>query len=130
MTARTADSTGKEIGAAKGTAILGHPLNAVIWLAADLKKDSITLQPSDLLSLGAFGMGPAEAGKTVRVTYEGLPVNPQVGVRPGQLAGGGSAELPQAPRWRPGVVDQDRVVRAEGQRLPRDRSSALPRPGP
>ncbi|MCU0969914.1 MAG: fumarylacetoacetate hydrolase, partial [Rubrivivax sp.] len=81
MTVRTVDSTGKEIGAAKGTAILGHPLNAVIWIAADLKKAGITLQPGDLLSLGAFGMGPAEAGKTVRVTYEGLPGNPQVAVR-------------------------------------------------
>jgi len=81
MRVRTVDETGKEIGAAPGSAILGHPLNAVIWLAAELRKDGITLQPGDLLSLGAFGMGAAEAGRTVTVTYEGLPGNPSVRVR-------------------------------------------------
>jgi 2-keto-4-pentenoate hydratase len=81
MTVRTVDSSGKELGTARGAAIPGHPLNAVIWLAAELKKDGITLKPGDLLSLGAFVAGPAEAGKTVRVTYEGLPGQPQVSVR-------------------------------------------------
>ena len=80
MTVRTTDNTGKEIGAAKGPTILGHPLNAVIWLAGELKKDGITLKPGDLLSLGAFGQGSAEAGKTVTVRYEGLPGNPAVSV--------------------------------------------------
>jgi 2-keto-4-pentenoate hydratase len=81
MTVRTFDGSGKELGTARGAAILGQPLNAVIWLAAELKKDGITLRPGDLLSLGAFGASPAEAGKTVRVTYEGLPGPPQVSVR-------------------------------------------------
>lgn len=81
MTVRTVDGSGKEMAAAKGSAILGHPLNAVIWLAAELKKDGITLRPGDLLSLGAFGMGPVQAGQTVRVIYDGLPGNPQVSVR-------------------------------------------------
>jgi 2-keto-4-pentenoate hydratase len=81
MTVRTVDGTGKQIAAAKGTAILGHPLNAVIWLAAELKKEGVTLKPGDLLSLGAFGMGPVAAGQSVRVSYEGLPGNPQVSVR-------------------------------------------------
>jgi 2-keto-4-pentenoate hydratase len=81
MTVRTSDATGKELSAAKGAAILGHPLNAVIWLAAELKKDGITLKPGDLLSLGAFGMGPVAAGQTLTVRYDGLPGNPQVSVR-------------------------------------------------
>jgi 2-keto-4-pentenoate hydratase len=81
MTVRTEDSTGRPLASAKGAAILGHPLNAVIWLAAELKKDGIALQPGDLLSLGAFGAAPAEAGKTVRVTYDGLPGQPTVSVR-------------------------------------------------
>jgi 2-keto-4-pentenoate hydratase len=81
MTVTTADGTGKTLAQAKGTAILGHPLNAVIWLAAELKKNGITLKPGDLLSLGAFGAGPVAAGTAVRVTYEGLPGNPSVGVR-------------------------------------------------
>jgi 2-keto-4-pentenoate hydratase len=81
MTVRTVDSTGKEIGVAKGSAILGHPLNAVVWLAAELRRDGITLKPGDLLSLGAFGSGAAEAGKAVSVRYEGLPGHPVVTVR-------------------------------------------------
>ncbi len=81
MTVTTADGTGKTLAQAKGTAILGHPLNAVVWLAAELKKSGITLKPGDLLSLGAFGAGPVAAGTTVRVTYEGLPGNPSVSVR-------------------------------------------------
>jgi 2-keto-4-pentenoate hydratase len=81
MTVRTVDSTGKEISVAKGSAILGHPLNAVIWVAAELKREGITLKPGDLLSLGAFGSGPAEAGKAVSVRYEGLPGQPVVTVR-------------------------------------------------
>lgn len=81
MTVTTVDGTGKTLVQAKGTAILGHPLNAVIWLAAELKKNGITLKPGDLLSLGAFGAGPVAAGTSVRVTYEGLPGNPSVSVR-------------------------------------------------
>ena len=81
MRVRAVDDTGKEIGAAPGAAILGHPLHAVIWLAAELRKEGITLQPGDLLSLGAFGAGPAEAGRVVTVTYEGLPGNPTVSVK-------------------------------------------------
>lgn len=81
MTVSAVDGDGKELAKAPGAAILGHPLQAVIWLAADLKKDGITLQPGDLLSLGAFGNGPADAGKSVRVRYEGLPGNPVVQVR-------------------------------------------------
>jgi 2-keto-4-pentenoate hydratase len=81
MRVRTADNTGRALGAAPGTAILGHPLNAVIWLAAELRKEGITLKAGDLLSLGAFGAGPAEAGRTVTVTYEGLPGNPTVSVK-------------------------------------------------
>lgn len=81
MRVRTADDTGKALGDAPGTAILGDPLNAVIWLAAELRKEGITLKPGDLLSLGAFGSGPAEAGRTVTVTYAGLPGNPTVSVK-------------------------------------------------
>lgn len=81
MRVRTVDDTGKELSAAPGTAILGDPLNAVVWLAAELRKEGITLKPGDLLSLGAFGSGPAQAGRTVTVTYEGLPGNPKVSVK-------------------------------------------------
>jgi 2-keto-4-pentenoate hydratase len=82
MTVRGVDGTGKEHGAAPGSAILDHPLNAVIWLAADLKRAGITLKPGDLLSLGSFSPAlPVTAGSTLRVTYEGLPGNPSVQVK-------------------------------------------------
>jgi 2-keto-4-pentenoate hydratase len=66
---------------AKGSAILGHPLNAVVWLAAELKRQGITLKPGDLLSLGAFGSGMPAPGRVVRVTYSGLAGNPVLTVR-------------------------------------------------
>lgn len=81
MTVRTVDADGTSLASAPGAAILGDPLNAVIWLAADLKKDGITLRPGDLLSLGAFGNLQPRPGRALRVVYEGLPGNPSVQVR-------------------------------------------------
>jgi len=82
MTVRVIDGEGKQLDAAPGTAILGHPLNAVIWLAADLRKSGITLKPGDLLSLGSFSRPLApQAGQDIRVVYDGLPGNPVVTVR-------------------------------------------------
>jgi 2-keto-4-pentenoate hydratase len=82
MTVRVIDGNGRELDSGKGSAILDHPLNAVIWLADDLKKSGITLKPGDLLSLGSFSrLLPPQAGQTVRVIYEGLPGNPSVSVR-------------------------------------------------
>jgi 2-keto-4-pentenoate hydratase len=80
MTVRTTDASGKELAQGPGAAILGHPLNAVLWLAGQLKRDGITLKPGDLLSLGAFSASPVAAGQSLRVTYEGLPGTPTVGV--------------------------------------------------
>lgn len=82
MTVRALDGNGRELDAARGEVILGHPLNAVMWLAADLKRAGVTLKPGDLLSLGSFSKAlPAQAGTTVRVVYEGLPGTPAVSVR-------------------------------------------------
>jgi 2-keto-4-pentenoate hydratase len=80
MTVVATDSSGQELSRAPGAAILGHPLNAVLWLAADLKKAGITLQPGDLLSLGAFGNLAVSPGQRIRVRYEGLPGQPSVSV--------------------------------------------------
>jgi 2-keto-4-pentenoate hydratase len=81
MTVRIIDGTGKELNVARGNAILGHPLNAALWLVNDLKKAGITLKPGDLLSLGSFSPPlPVQAGTSARVIYEGLPGNPSVSV--------------------------------------------------
>jgi 2-keto-4-pentenoate hydratase len=73
MTIKLADGSGKLLDEGKGSAILEHPLNAVIWLAKDLKANGITLKPGDLLSLGSFSrLLPPQSGQTVSAVYEGL----------------------------------------------------------
>lgn len=82
MTVRLIDDTGKEIDSGRGSAILEHPLNAVIWLVRDLQSEGIALKPGDLLSLGSFSrLLPPKAGTGARAVYEGLPGNPSVSVR-------------------------------------------------
>jgi len=82
MTVRLADQDGKELEASKGTAILGQPLNAVLWLIKDLSASGILLKKGDLLSLGSFSRPlPPKPGTGVKVTYEGLPGTPTVSVR-------------------------------------------------
>lgn len=57
----------------KGSDLLGHPLNAVIWLAGALAQEGLALQVGDLISLGSFSaLLPPKAGQTVTVTYDGL----------------------------------------------------------
>ena len=76
------DQDGKELARVPGAAILGHPLNAVVWLADDVAKSGGKLRAGDILSLGSFAPPNFQkAGMTVTVTYEGLPGNPSVSVR-------------------------------------------------
>lgn len=71
------DDTGRTIADSPGTAILGHPLDAVAWLVADLAKAGKPLRPGDLLSLGSFSpLGKPEAGRTVTARYVGLAAQP------------------------------------------------------
>lgn len=73
------DRTGREIGRARGKALMGQPIRAALWLAKALRKDGIELKPGDMLSLGGFlGSAPVEPGTTISVTYVGLPDNPVV----------------------------------------------------
>jgi len=60
--------------AGKGSDILGHPLQAVVWLAQALLMEEITLKPGDLVSLGSFSpLLPPRAGLSVTANYQGLP---------------------------------------------------------
>ncbi len=71
----------KELGRGQGSAIMGNPLNAAIWLAKELKKEGIVLKKGDLLSLGGFfPPQPAKAGMKVKLQYLGLPGDPAVSV--------------------------------------------------
>ena len=73
----------RELASAPGSAILGHPLNAVAWLARDLAREGRRLRAGEYVSLGSFSPPvPAEAGKTYTVRYEGLGPGPvEVSVR-------------------------------------------------
>ncbi|MCX7139648.1 MAG: fumarylacetoacetate hydrolase [Proteobacteria bacterium] len=82
MTVKMVDQDGKELDSGKGSAILGQPLNAVLWLVKDLNASGIKLKKGDLLSLGSFSkLIPPKPGTGAKVTYEGLPGTPSVSVR-------------------------------------------------
>jgi 2-keto-4-pentenoate hydratase len=77
MTVSLTDGTGKVLAEAPGAAILGNPLNAVIWLARDLAARGEALKPGQVVSLGSFGP-PAQPvpGGAVTVRYDGLAAAP------------------------------------------------------
>ena len=67
----------REISRASGTALLGHPLNVLPWLAQDLASRGTRLRVGDIVSLGGFSpAAPVEAGRTYTVRYEGLAAEP------------------------------------------------------
>ncbi|WP_207538960.1 2-keto-4-pentenoate hydratase [Sabulicella rubraurantiaca] len=67
----------RELARAPGTALLGHPLNVLPWLAQDLASRGRRLRVGDLVSLGGFSPAlPTEAGRTYTVRYEGLMPQP------------------------------------------------------
>lgn len=73
MTVVIEDADGEVLGMYPGDAILGHPLDAVLWLVEELAARGESLEAGELLSLGSFGplfaVGEREA---LRVRYEGL----------------------------------------------------------
>ena len=72
---------GTELDRGKGADVLGHPLNAVVWLVQDIARDGRALKTGDLVSLGSFSkLMPPKSGLAVQVRYEGLPGNPSVGM--------------------------------------------------
>lgn len=76
------DDKGNELANAPGAAILGHPLNAVLWLIADIRASGGRLRVGDRLSLGAFSPPVVpQSAMRVRVRYLGLPGEPQINVR-------------------------------------------------
>jgi 2-oxo-hept-3-ene-1,7-dioate hydratase len=70
---------GSVMAEAPGSAVLGNPVNSVLWLM----KSGITLKKGDLVSVGSIGplLPPAKAGSGASVTYDGLPGNPTVSVK-------------------------------------------------
>jgi 2-keto-4-pentenoate hydratase len=74
MESVTTDDTGRVVQVAKGSDILGNPVNVVLWLIRHVHAQGGRLRAGDVLSLGAMGkFHPTEPGRTVKVLYTGLP---------------------------------------------------------
>jgi 2-oxo-hept-3-ene-1,7-dioate hydratase len=79
FTARLTDAEGREISVAPGRAVLGHPLEAVIWVSDMLERQGKRLKAGDFVSVGSIGpLNPMKAGMSVTLIYEGLPGEPSV----------------------------------------------------
>lgn len=67
----------RELARAPGTALLGHPLNVIPWLAEDLARRGLRMQVGQYISLGGFSPAvAAEAGRSYTVRYDGLLAQP------------------------------------------------------
>ena len=65
---------GAKLGGGKGSDVLEHPLNAVVWLAGALKEQGLAMQPGQLISLGSFSaLLPPKPGLQATVHYGGVP---------------------------------------------------------
>jgi 2-oxo-hept-3-ene-1,7-dioate hydratase len=78
MTVTLTDADGKTLVSVPGKAILGNPVNSVLWLMSK----GVELQEGDLISAGSFGplFPPQKTGGGVSARYDGLPGNPVVSV--------------------------------------------------
>jgi 2-keto-4-pentenoate hydratase len=76
------DDSGAIIGRGKGSDVLGHPMNSVLWIVRDLEQAAQRIQQDDKIGVGAFfPAGTPQVGRVVKVTYQGLPGDPTVSVR-------------------------------------------------
>ena len=71
------DRDGKELSRVKADGIMGHPLNAVLWLVKDMKSAGEKLKAGEVISLGSPSPQAApHPGDTFTLIYEGLPGGP------------------------------------------------------
>lgn len=74
MNVRVVDGGGAVLDTGKGSDVLGHPLNAVVWLAGALKAQGLAMQPGQVISLGSFSkLMPPKPGLKATVSYDGVP---------------------------------------------------------
>ena len=70
------DANGNLLESGNGTALLGHPLNVVLWLKDALKAEGKQLKKGDLISLGTITKPiPVQPNTTIRAKYIGLDPN-------------------------------------------------------
>ncbi|HYB08928.1 MAG TPA: fumarylacetoacetate hydrolase family protein [Alphaproteobacteria bacterium] len=64
---------GKEVASGKGDAVLGNPLNSVVWLAEKLSTFGRRLKAGDLIMTGSFTRQfPIAKGERIRTEFERL----------------------------------------------------------
>ena len=64
---------GQLAGTGTGAAVLGHPLNSVVWLAAKLAEYGRALRPGDIVMSGSFTRQfPIAPGDTIRTEFAGI----------------------------------------------------------
>jgi 2-keto-4-pentenoate hydratase len=62
---------GKKRWDSEGSRLMGHPLQPLVWLVAQLKAEGRSLQAGDVVALGSFGppLTPEMPGQDMLVTY-------------------------------------------------------------
>jgi len=69
----TLTSDGETLSTGSGSACLGHPVNAVVWLANVVAERGEPLQAGEVILSGALGpLVPVQRGKTYEATFTGL----------------------------------------------------------
>ena len=67
------EKNGEVVNTATGAAVLGHPANAVAWLANKLAEFDVTLRAGEVILPGALSAAvTVEAGDSVRATFDHL----------------------------------------------------------
>lgn len=66
---------GEAVAAGTGDAVLGNPLNSLVWLAGKLASHGRSLRAGDIVMTGSFTRQfPIAAGDRIRVTFAGVGV--------------------------------------------------------
>lgn len=78
MQVRLSAADGEILADVPGTAVLGHPANAIVWLLSK----GVTLKAGDMVSVGSFGplVPPANGKGGASATYVGLPSDPSISI--------------------------------------------------
>ncbi len=67
------DVNGQTIGTAEGTAVLGNPLNSLLWLTERLHRYGVALQAGSLIMTGSFlRQQPIHDGDRLRASFSGV----------------------------------------------------------
>ncbi|SFU81475.1 2-keto-4-pentenoate hydratase [Bradyrhizobium arachidis] len=74
----TDSSTGRHIDSQSASAMMGGPLNAVLWLVRDLHIRGVRLRAGDRLGLGALSRVRPTPGLLLETRWEGLTETPTV----------------------------------------------------